>query len=534
MEQEIAKAEGLIPDKLPEEILEKKTDYTIVIISCIMLVPFILWGIVSPSGFNEAMNTALNFFTTNFDWSYLLIATGFVVFLLLVAFGKFGKLKLGKADDKPEYSTLSWYAMLFSVGMGIGVLFWGVAEPLYHYLSPPYGAAASAESAEIAMRYSFFHWGIHPWTMFAVVALPMAYFAFRHNMPCSISATFYPLLKEKTWGIIGKIIDAFAIFATIGGVVTSIGLGALQINSGLNFVFDIPSNNTVQLIIIILATIIFTYSALRGVSKGIKIFSEASFYIGIALMLFLLLFGPAGFLLDTFCQSFGAYIQNIIPMSFWTDFIGQSGWGGGWTIFYWAWWIAWAPFVGTFFAKISKGRTIKEFIVGCIFFPTIFDCIWFSIFGGSGLYQEIFKHAGIGALVQQDVSTAVFLLLKQYPLFTLTAILTVIAAASFFINSADAAVFTAGMLTQKGTLEPNKKIKVFWGAICGLAAAVLLFSGGLGALQTASIVAAFPFMIIMVIMCVSLVKLLKRDMKEFEMQELELKELELKELKQLG
>ena len=294
-------------------------------------------------------------------------------------------------------------------------------------------------------------------------------------------------------------------------MITSIGLGALQISSGLKEVFAVSADKNVQLLIIVLSTLLFTYSAIRGVSRGIKIFSEASFYIGIALMVFLFVFGPAGFILKLFVQSVGSYVQNIISMSFWTDALRGTGWVGSWTVFYWAWWMAWAPFVGPFFAKISKGRTIREFMVGVLFFPTIFDMIWFGVFGGSGLYFEIFRHAGLAAAVRQDVASSIFLLLKHYPLFALTSIATVIAAASFYINSADAAVFTAGMLSEKGNLEPSQTTKVIWGVVSGLAAAVLLYTGGLTGLQTASIVAAFPFMLIMVAMCVSLVKLLNSE-----------------------
>ncbi len=502
---------ALVPEALPCGLKNKKLDKTVLGISLLMLLPFVIWGVVASRSFEKALNKCLAFFTTYFDWSYLLIAAGFVVFAVWMAFGRFGSRKLGKPEDKPEYSLPAWYAMLFSVGMGIGVLFWGVAEPLYHYIAPPFGSPNTPEAADLAMRYTFFHWGLHPWAIYAIVGLTIGYFTYKYDLPCSVSTTLYPLLKEKTWGTLGKVIDAFAVFATIGGVVTSIGLGALQINSGLNLVFSVPANKNVQLIIVILSTLLFTYSAIRGVSRGIKIFSEASFYIGIALMVFLFIFGPARFILRLFTQSVGSYIQNIIPMSFWTDAVRGTGWVGSWTVFYWAWWIAWAPFVGPFFAKISKGRTIREFMIGVLFFPTVFDMIWFGVFGGSGLYFEIFRHAGLAAAVQKDVATSIFLLLKHYPLFTVTAIATVIAAASFYINSADAAVFTAGMLSEKGNLEPRHTTKVIWGIISGLAAAVLLYTGGLTGLQTASIVAAFPFMLIMVAMCVSLVKLLNSE-----------------------
>lgn len=502
---------ALVLREVPENIRSKTVDKKVLGISFAMVFPFVIWGILAPDNFQKASNSVLKFFTNNLDWSYLLITAGFVVFAFWIAFSKFGNRKLGKEEDRPEYSLLSWYAMLFSIGMGIGVLFWGVAEPLVHYAAPPYGAPGTPVAAETAMCYTFFHWGLHPWAIYAIVGLITGYSSYKYDLPCSVSSTLYPLLKERVWGIAGKIIDSFAIFATIGGVVTSIGLGSLQINSGLSYVFGLPNNRNVQLVIIIISTVFFTYSAIRGVSKGIKIFSEASFYIGLALMAFLFIFGPARFILQMFTQSVGSYIQNIIPLSFWTDAVQRRGWVGRWTVFYWAWWIAWAPFVGPFFAKISKGRTIREFMIGVLIFPTIFDMVWFGIFGGSSLYFEIFRHAGLAASVQKDVATSVFLLLHYYPLFTITSIATIIASASFYINSADAAIFTAGMLTEKGNLDPDNSTKMVWGIISGTMAAVLLYSGGLDGLQTASVVAAFPFMLIMVAMCVSLVKLLNSE-----------------------
>lgn len=506
--------ETLIPRELPESYKTKGFDKVVLGVSTGIVFLFVIWGIWLPGSFEKTINRILSFFTTNFDWSYLLIANGFVLFCLWLAFSRFGKIKLGKPEDKPEYTLLEYWAMLFSVGMGIGVLFWGVAEPLYHYFSPPYGIPKSPDSALLGMRYAFFHWGIHPWAIYSVTALPVAYFSYKYDLPCLISTVLYPLFKEKIWGTIGKVIDSLAIFATIGGVVTSIGLGALQISRGLNFAFKIPISDYLLLAIIVASTFLFILSAVRGVKGGIRIFSEASFWIGVALMVWLFVLGPARFILQMLVQAFGEYIQNFIPMSFFTDPIRRSGWPGRWTVFYWAWWIAWAPFVGPFFAKISKGRTIREFILSTLIFPTFFDILWFAVFGGTGLYLEIFKNTGIAATVQKDVATSLFFVLKQYPLYLFWAIAAVIAACSFYVNSADAAVFTAGMLSEKGTLEPSNVSKYIWGILSGGAAAVMVIRGGLSGLQTASIVAAFPFMIIMVLMCVSFAKVLMAEEKK--------------------
>lgn len=502
------RAKDLLPHRLPEEIKKGSLNWTVFSISLAATGLLVLWGLVAPKHFGQAVNKALNFFINYFDWSYLLIVSAFVIFCIWIAVSPLGNLKLGKPDDIPDYSLRSWLAMLFTVGMGIGVYFWGVAEPLYHYTSPPFGSPNSPEAVEIAMRYAFFHWGIHAWAIFAIVGLPIGYFSFKYGLPCTISAALYPLLKEKTWGIAGKIIDALAIFATLGGIATSTGLAALQINSGLNFLFGIPTTKVIQVIVVIISTLIFTLLAVKGIERGIKVFSEMSFYAMLFLLIFILVFGPFKFILQLFTDSIGAYLQNIIRMSFWTDPVKRSGWPGSWTVFYWAWWIAWAPFVGPFFARISKGRTIREFIIGVLLFPTLFDLIWFSIFGGSGLYFEIFNGGNIAEMVKKDVATSIFLVLKHYPLFSLMAVFVIMAAAASFIDSADAATFTAAMLSSNGNTEPSKRLKGLWGILCGAIAAILIFSGGLKALQTASIVAAFPFMLVMVAMCFAFVKFL--------------------------
>lgn len=443
----------------------------------------------------------------------MLVVTIFLVFCVALAFSKFGDIKLGKDDEVPEYSTWTWFAMLFSAGMGIGLVFWSVAEPMYHYASPPFGEGSTLASAATAMRYVFLHWGLHPWAVFAVAGLAIAYFQFRKGLPALISSTLYPLLGEEgIKGPIGKAVDILSVFATLFGVATSLGLGAMQINSGLNYVYKLPNSTSVTVVLIAVITVLFITSAVTGISRGIKWLSNVNMYLAFLIMLFVLFLGPTKFILNVFTDTIGTYLQNIVQMSFWTDPYGTNpGWVGGWTIFYWAWWIAWGPFVGGFIARISKGRTVREFILGVLIAPTLLSFIWLSIFGGTAVSMELSGDAGIAKAVSENVSTALFAMFQNLPLTALVSTLACVLIGTFFITSADSATFVMGMLTSGGDLEPKAGLKIFWGVTEGAVAAVLLLAGGLSALQTASIVSAFPFMIVMVFMMISLVKAFKGE-----------------------
>ncbi|HHX49984.1 MAG TPA: BCCT family transporter, partial [Clostridia bacterium] len=469
---------------------------------------FVFWGAITPENASKSFGAAMAFFTDNFGWSYLLFVTLFLVFCIVVAFSKFGQIKLGKDDDKPDYSTWTWFAMLFSAGMGIGLVFWSVAEPMYHFAGPPFGEGNTLESARTAMRYVFLHWGLHPWAIYGVVGMALAYFQFRKSMPGLISSTLHPLLGDQgVQGPIGKAVDILAVFATLFGVATSLGLGAMQINSGLNYVYNIAENTNTTVMVIVVMTVLFIISAVTGINRGIKWLSNINMALAGLLMLFVLLLGPARAVLNIFIDTLGSYLQNIVGMSFYTDpYNTNPGWVGGWTIFYWAWWIAWGPFVGTFIARISKGRTVREFIIGVLIAPTFLSFIWLSIMGGTALTLEVSGAADIASAVSANMATALFAMLSNFPLAGLISTLGTILVATFFITSADSATFVMGMLTSGGDLEPKPGLKVFWGITEGAVAAVLLLAGGLGALQTASIVSAFPFMIVMILMCVALVK----------------------------
>jgi glycine betaine transporter len=496
------------------EIMKKLTSVFIASVSLTII--FILWGAFAPDNLEVVSGKAQGFLQEHFGWFYLMSASAILLFTIYLAFSKYGKIKLGKDDDEPEYSRFSWFAMLFSAGMGIGLVFWGVAEPVSHFYVPPFGDPATGESAENALRFAFFHWGLHPWGIYALIALALAYFKFRKDAPGTISATFYPLLGEGVKGPIGKVIDTIAVIATVFGVATSLGLGAIQINGGFTYLNNnIPNSFGTQIIIIIGVTILFMLSTISGIGRGIKWLSNGNIVLAILLLFFFLFMGPTTFLLNLFTTTLGSYAEHLPQMSFRLAPFSESGsaWIQDWTVFYWAWWIAWAPFVGTFIARISKGRTIREFVIGVLAVPTIFCAFWFAIFGGTGIYFDMFKNAGIWESMDHGNYTeiALFSTLGHLPFSTIATIIAIILIAVFFITSADSATFVIGMQTTNGMLNPPLRIKAVWGIVQSASAAVLLWSGGLGALQTASIVAAFPFVFILLMIMVSLQKGLKDE-----------------------
>ncbi|MBN8234293.1 BCCT family transporter [Halobacillus kuroshimensis] len=498
-------------------------------ISVVAAILFIGWGVIPEStlptwNLSNVTSTIQGFLTDKFGWFYLLSATGFLIFAIFLVFSKFGKLKLGKPDDEPEYPYITWFAMLFSAGMGIGLVFWGAAEPLSHFHTPPLPGQdpMSEEAAQAAMKYAFFHWGLHPWAIYAVLALALAYFKFRKDAPGVISAALTPVLGEKrVKGPIGTIVDFIAVFATIFGVATSLGLGALQISSGLAFVIDgLEDTFTLQLIIICAVTVLFMVSAMTGLNKGIKYLSNTNIVLAITLMVFLLFAGPTNFIMDYFTTTFGSYVRDLPYMSFrLTPFAEDNSWVQGWTIFYWAWWISWAPFVGTFIARVSRGRTIREFILGVLLVPTIFGALWFSVFGGTAISLEFFDGVDIISDVNElGTEVALFSMLEHIPLGAVMSVIGLLLISTFFITSADSATFVLGMQTTNGSLNPKNQVKFTWGIIQAGAAAVLLWQGGLGALQTAAIIAAFPFTFILILICFSLLKTFQEEAKKVDLK----------------
>lgn len=483
-------------------------------ISVVLTTLLVCWGYLAPDHLADTAQSILTLMIHNFGWFYLLSTAGFVGFCLYLIFSPYAFIKLGKQDDPPEYSFSSWLAMLFSAGMGIGLVFFGVAEPMHHFVNPPHGIAEpySPEAARMALRYSFFHWCLHPWAIYAVIALSMSYAQFRKGESGLISAVFRPLLGRNVDGYIGQLIDILAVLATVCGVATSLGLGALQINGGLYHIFGITNAISVQMSIIFIVTILYLISASTGLNKGILYLSNLNLLVAGLLLAFVLVCGPTVFILDSFTTVLGSYLQEFVRMSFrLTPFSQGDKWVGLWTLFYWSWWIAWAPFVGTFIARISRGRTIREFVIGVLFVPSVIGALWFAAFGGSALFFDLFQGSGIADAVQSDMTSALFITLEQFPLGIVLSTLAALLIVTFFVTSADSATFVLGMRTTNGTANPPTLTKVIWGILQSSIAAVLLFSGGLAGLQTASIVTALPFTVIMVFMVFALLTALRED-----------------------
>ncbi|WP_251550478.1 glycine betaine uptake BCCT transporter [Neobacillus muris] len=482
-------------------------------ISVAILLACVVFGVSAPKSFEEATGHLQAFLTTSFGWYYLILVTIIVVFCIFLIFSPVGAIKLGKPDEKPEYSKASWFAMLFSAGMGIGLVFWGAAEPLSHFIDPPLAEGGTAAANKEAMRYTFFHWGIHAWAIYAIVALALAYFQFRKGEPGLISATLKPVLGKRMEGTLGTVIDILAVFATVIGVATTLGFGAAQINGGLSYLFGIPNNFTVQLIIIGIVTVLFMMSAWSGLSKGIKILSNTNMFLAIALLVLMFIAGPTILILNMFTDSLGGYIQNIIQMSFRIAPLNEEhrSWINAWTIFYWAWWISWSPFVGIFIARVSRGRTIREFLIGVLLLPTLVSFLWFAVFGTSAIEVQ---NAGSIDLTKFATEEVLFAIFNEFPMSTILSIVAITLVCTFFITSADSATFVLGMQTTYGSLTPPNSVKLTWGIAQSSVAIILLYSGGLQALQNALIAAAFPFSIIVVLMMISLYRSLTKEKKE--------------------
>ncbi|WP_160723871.1 glycine betaine uptake BCCT transporter [Bacillus sp. USDA818B3_A] len=488
-------------------------------VSLAILLLLVLVGIVIPTKLESVTSSLQAYITDTFGWYYLIVVTMFVGVCLYLLVSPIGRIKLGKQEDKPEFSRPTWLAMLFSAGMGIGLVFYGTAEPISHYvISSPTGETGTDQGIKDAMRFTFFHWGIHAWAIYGIVALCLAYFTFRKGERGLISATLKPIIGKKANGLVGKAIDVIAVIATVIGVATTLGFGAVQINGGLSYLFDIPSNIISQFLIILVVTVLFMISALSGLGKGIKILSNANMILAFVLFLLMFLFGPTLFTLNLFTDTLGTYLQNLVRMSFRIAPLSEANrsWINGWTIFYWAWWIAWSPFVGIFIARVSKGRTIREFVTYVLLAPSLIGFIWFSVFGGSAMWLE---HEGIATISKLATEESLFGVFENYPMSTFVSILAIILIGTFFITSADSGTYVLGMMTTNGSPNPSSRIKIIWGVLLTAIALVLLYSGGLQALQNTMIIAALPFSFIMALMTISLVKELNKEIKEHKLVE---------------
>lgn len=489
------------------------------IISAGLILAVVLWGLLAPASLGAFFNEALGSITHNFGWFYLWVVLALVVLAMLLAFSRYGDLKLGAEDDEPEFSIGAWFAMLFAAGMGIGLVFWGVAEPISHYTAPPPGIAPETpEAANAAMRYAFFHWGLHPWAVYAVVGLSIAFFQFRRGTPALVSAST-DALPWKPLQRLSPVVNVLAVVATAFGVAASLGIGALQINSGLNTVFGLPVGRAAQVAIIAVVTAIFLASALSGVTRGIKWLSSFNLAVAGALTLLVFVLGPTVALIDTFTTTLGAYASEFIRMSLRTTPFRDSSWVSSWTVFYWAWWVSWSPFVGLFIARVSRGRTIREFVIGTVLAPTLAGFVWFSVFGGTALHLEIFQGVPVAEAVQADVSTALFAMFDALPLGLLMSLAATVLVLVFFVTSGDSATLVLGMMSTQGNPNPPARVKLIWGVLVAGIATSLLLTGGVQAVQTATIVFALPFAVVIVGMAVSLWLAVRHDWREEQKRE---------------
>lgn len=481
------------------------------IASALLIVGFIVFGSLFGELAGEVFSQLQSFITHRFRWLFIILMNVTVVFSLYIALSRYGDIRLGHQTEHPEYSLLSWFGMLFSAGIGIGLLYWGTAEPLYHFMSPPMGQAETVEAAKQAMSISFLHWGIHAWALYCVVALSLAYFHYRRGLPLSIRSVLYPLIGQKIYGKWGHVVDTLAVFGTMFGVVTSLGLGAMQINAGFSNVFGIPNNVPVQLCLIAIITAMATLSVMMGLDKGIKRLSDINIVLTVLLLGFMLFFGPTQFIIDSFIENIGNYASQLIPLGFWSEAYSNTDWQANWTIFYWAWWVSWSPFVGIFVARISRGRTIREFIFGVLFIPMLLLFFWFTTFGGSAVHMELMGNYGLIEAVKADYGSAIFKLIEYYPLTKPVTLVIVVMIMLWFVTSSDSASFVIDMLTAGGDTNPPKIQRLFWALSQGVIAAVLLLAGGLSALQAVAIIAGFPFAIVVFVMMYCLWRGLTRD-----------------------
>ena len=493
---------------------EKKSGNQVFYVSLSLVAIMAVWSVALNENFTVVSNAAYTFLTTDFGWLYLAAMIVFLVFVVYVAFGKYGKIRLGGDESRPEYSNITWFGLLFGCGMGVGLVFWGVAEPLTHYLYPIGVESATPEAADFAMKTFFMHWGILPWANYAVIGLALAYFMFRKGKKGLISSILEPLIGEKlAGGWLGRIVDILAVFATVAGVVTSLGLGTLQISAGFHHLFRFPNTLMGQIIIIIIVSVLYIGSAVSGIEKGIKSISDTNLYVAIGLLAVCFLVGPKLEILNSFVNGMGQYIGSFVPDSLLVHTYGDNSWLGSWRLFYWAWFIAWAPFVGVFIARISKGRTIREFILGVVLVPALASCVWGTVFGSMGINLGEKGLMAIEALKEAVAAPEVglFVVLNEYPLGFMLSIVAIVSLCAFFVTSANSGVYVLSMLTSDGDINPPNNKKILWGIIQSVMAVGLLMAGGLKPLQTISLAAAFPFIFIMFAACAAFIRAIKQE-----------------------
>lgn len=505
-----------IPEKQSEPESENKLLDTICrpvfFISAGLILLVCLYG----AGFSEhaavTFSSTQRWLVTNFGWFYMASIAFFFGFVVYLAFSRFANIKLGPDDSEPDYSYISWFAMLFSAGMGIGLLFFGVSEPLTHFAQPPSGIGGTTAAANRAMEITFFHWGLQAWSVYIVVGLSLAYFSFRHGLPLSVRSALYPLIGDRIYGPIGHAVDIFAVLGTMFGVATSLGLGVMQVNAGLNFLFGVEISTYVQILLIVFITGMATISVVAGLDAGIRRISELNLLLALVMLVFILVAGPTATLLSALMQNVGGYLSSMVDMTFNLYAYEPKEWMGDWTLFYWGWWISWSPFVGMFIARISRGRTIREFIIGVLLVPAGFTFLWLSLFGNTALTMEL-ADSGINLVTAalEDSPTALFVMLGQLPWSNVMSLVATLLIITFFVTSSDSGSLVIDIITSGGNEDPPVWQRIFWAVTEGAVAAALLLAGGLSALQAAAISSALPFAFVMLFMCYGLYKGLQME-----------------------
>lgn len=494
---------------LEKSSIHRPVFFSSIFIICCLTLLGVVWPLSTEQFFSELQNTMIHYT----GWLYILGVAIFLIFLVFLMVSRFGDIKLGLDHDEPDFSMQTWISMLFSAGMGIGLMFYGVAEPLMHFLAPPVGEPASIHVAKEALKITFFHWGLHAWAIYAIVALSLAYFSYRHNLPLLPRSALHPLIGNKIYGPIGHTVDSFAVIGTMFGIATSLGISATQVNTGLNHLFGVPINHFMQVLIIVAITICATVSVVSGLSKGIKKLSNLNMGLAIFLVLLMLCVGPTIDILKAFVQNTGKYFSDLVHITFnLYAYQKKEDWLGGWTLFYWSWWVSWSPFVGIFIARISKGRTIREFLMGVLFVPSLFAFFWFTVFGNTAIDMVLNNtDLQLKSLINTNLPVALFVFFEHFPFSQLLSMLALLLMITFFVSSSDSGSLVIDTLTSKHDRKSPAWQRIFWAVSEGIIAAVLLYMGGLEALQTLTITSAFPLLLILFIYCFSLFKTLSTD-----------------------
>ncbi|MEM7222647.1 MAG: BCCT family transporter [Pseudomonadota bacterium] len=495
--------------------------------SMVMIIGFVAFTIWDVDYSGAVFAQGKDFIISVLDWFYVLVVTVALFFVFWLLVSRFGDVKLGKDDEEPDFSTFSWICMLFSAGLGSGLIYWGVAEPMYHIQDNPFLTregveAGGVDAAAVAIRITNFHWGLHGWALYVLVGLSLAYFSYRKGLPLSLRAAMYPILKDKIYGPWGHAVDLIGVFGTIFGLATSLGLGVAPIAAGLDNLGWLSDTTTNHLILIAIITAMGTGSAVSGVGKGVRILSECNVWASLVLLLIFLILGPTAFILGMVISGAGDYIWNVIPMGFWIDTEPERQWQSWWTIFYWGWWIAWCPFVGLFIARVSKGRTIRQFCFCVLLVPTSVVVLWMGVFGGAAVGVDLFNNAGVVDAVNANYADGVFKTVAGFgyeALVTPITILITILLISWFVTSSDSGTLVMCTMLSMGDEHPPIKFRLFWGITSGVVAGVLLLAGGLSALQTASIVAGLPIAVMLLMMAYGMAKTLHEDFPVLEVED---------------